>query len=120
MGLQTTTVLKRHTGSSSLARFCIHAACLLLALPAFAATPAAVDIPALLDQPVEPRGTGSCPAPDRFFLARPDPPGTPTIVGLAVLFQDVSALNDVDQTITADVYLIQRWLDPRLADPGRG
>jgi hypothetical protein len=39
---------------------------------------------------------------------------------LAVLFQDVSALSDVDQTISADVYLMERWLDPRLADSNRG
>ena len=50
----------------------------------------------------------------------PDPPGVPTVVGLSMLFQDISQLNDVEQTITADVYVIARWRDPRLADPGRG
>jgi hypothetical protein len=78
------------------------------------------EIKALLDEPIQPRSTGVCPAPERFSLARPDPPGAPTVVGLAVLFQDVSALNDVDQTISADLYVIERWLDPRLADPNRG
>ena len=92
---------------------------LLLTLPASSAR-SLDEIKALLDEPVRPRSTGPCPAPDRFSLARPDPPDAPTVVGLAVLFQDVSALSDVDQTISADLYVIERWLDPRLADPNRG
>jgi hypothetical protein len=41
-------------------------------------------------------------------------------VGAALFFQDVSNLNDVDQTITADMTLILRWRDARLADERRG
>jgi hypothetical protein len=89
-------------------------------LPAFAAAHNLEEIKAWLDVPIEPRGSGSCPAPEHFSLTRPDPSGTPTVVGLAVLFQDVSALSDVDQTISADLYLVERWLDPRLADANRG
>jgi hypothetical protein len=95
-------------------------ALLLLTPSAFASTGALEEIKALLDAPIDPRGTGSCPPPERFSITRPDPPGTPTLVGLAVLFQDVSALNDVDQTISADLYLVERWVDLRLADPDRG
>lgn len=97
----------------------IHVALLFLTLPAFAAGHTLEEIKAWLDLPIEPRGTGSCPAPERFSVTRPDPPGTPTIVGLAVLFQDVSALSDVDQTISTDLYVVERWLDPRLADSNR-
>jgi hypothetical protein len=42
------------------------------------------------------------------------------VVGLGAFFQDVANLSDVDQTLDADVYLVVRWRDPRLADPGRG
>jgi hypothetical protein len=34
-------------------------------------------------------------------------------------FHDISQLDDVDQTITADVYILLRWRDPRLADERR-
>src|SRR5262245_47685117 len=85
-----------------LARMSILAALLLLTLPALASPPTFDEVKAELDQPIEPRGTGSCPAPEQFSMTRPDPPGTPTVVGLAALFQDISALNDIDQTITAD------------------
>jgi hypothetical protein len=37
-----------------------------------------------------------------------------------MFFQDVTQLNDVDQTLTADMYVLVRWRDPRLADPRRG
>jgi hypothetical protein len=37
-----------------------------------------------------------------------------------MFFHDISQLNDVDQTITADVYILLRWRDPRLADERRG
>jgi hypothetical protein len=37
-----------------------------------------------------------------------------------MFFQDVTQFNDVDQTLTADVYVLVRWRDPRLADPRRG
>jgi hypothetical protein len=93
---------------------------LLVSLPALAVTHTIDEIKSLLDEPVQPRSTGSCPAPDRFSLTRPDPPGTPTLVGLAVMFQDVSAVNDVDQTVSADLGLVERWRDPRLEDASRG
>jgi hypothetical protein len=36
------------------------------------------------------------------------------------MFQDISRLSDVEQTMAADVTVIVRWHDPRLADPARG
>jgi len=73
-----------------------------------------------LERPVNPRSGIPCPTPDQYSRERPDPPGTPTVVGAAMFFQDVTQFNDVDQTLTADVYIVVRWRDPRLADPRRG
>jgi hypothetical protein len=44
----------------------------------------------------------------------------PTVVGAGLFFQDLANLSDVDQTLDADIYVIVRWRDPRLADPTRG
>jgi neurotransmitter-gated ion-channel len=108
-------------GASSSCGICTYLpALLLLTLPALAAKYPIDEIKAALDEPIAPRATGSCPTPERFSVTRPDPEGVPTLVGLAVQFQDVSALNDVDQTIASDLYLVARWLDPRLADSNRG
>jgi hypothetical protein len=41
-------------------------------------------------------------------------------LGLGVFFQDLVALNDVDQTLDMDVYVVARWRDQRLADTSRG
>jgi len=73
-----------------------------------------------LERPVNPRSGLPCPTPDQYSRERPDPPGAPTVVGAAMFFQDVTQFNDVDQTLTADVYVVVRWRDPRLADPRRG
>lgn len=81
---------------------------------------AAQDVRAYLEAPIEPRSGTSCPAPESYSPLRPDPEGVPTVVGLALMFQDISRLNDVDQTLSADVYVMARWRDPRLADPTRG
>ena len=72
-----------------------------------------------LDAPVNPRSGIPCPDPVRFSLLRPDPPGRPTTVALGMMLYDISALNDVDQTMTADVMIVLRWKDARLADPLR-
>jgi len=60
-----------------------------------------------------------CPTPDQLSLSRP---GTnePTDVGVGIFLNDVVALDDVTQSLTADLFLILRWTDARLADPGRG
>src|SRR5262249_59507216 len=34
-------------------------------------------------------------------------------------FQDVASLSDVDQSVDADIYVVERWRDPRLADSRR-
>jgi hypothetical protein len=73
-----------------------------------------------LERVVAPRSGVACPDARAYSLARPDPAGRPTVVGLAAYFQDVAQLNDVEQTMDLDVYVIARWRDPRLADETRG
>jgi hypothetical protein len=73
-----------------------------------------------LDRAVAPSSDAPCPDPSLYATARPDPPGEPTVVGLGVFFQDLTALNDADQTLDVDAYLIARWRDARLAAASRG
>lgn len=80
----------------------------------------AQDVVAELERPIHPRSDVPCPSPDLYSPIRPDPPGTPTLVGIAVWFQDIAHLSDVDQTLDTDVYVLVRWLDRRLADDSRG
>ncbi len=87
--------------------------------PAFPEEPPA-DVVADLDREVGPRSGAACPDAGVYSLARPDTGAGPTVVGLGIFFQDVASLSDVDQTLDADVYVIARWRDPRLADPARG
>jgi len=91
-------------------------ACLLLS----ALNLVAQESPDYLDRQVIPHSGLPCPALASYSLTRPDPVGTPTVVGLAIFFQDVAQLNDVDQTLDADVYVVESWRDRRLADPARG
>jgi hypothetical protein len=83
-------------------------------------TSLAADVREYLEAPVDPQSGIPCPSPDQYSPIRPDPVGTPTVVGLTMMFQDISRLNDVEQTMAADVTVILRWHDPRLADPARG
>jgi hypothetical protein len=72
-----------------------------------------------LEREVAPRTGAPCPDARAYSLVRPDAEA-PTVVGLGVFFQDVASLSDADQTLDADIYVLARWRDPRLADPGRG
>ena len=73
-----------------------------------------------LERDIAPRSGASCPGVDAYALTRPAPGAGPTVVGVALFFQDVATLSDVDQTLDTDVYVAMRWRDPRLADPTRG
>ncbi len=70
-------------------------------------------LPSIRDRGFPPRRRTSPPP------IRPDPAGTPTVVSLTMVFQDISRLNEAEQTMTADVYILARWRDPRLAAPAR-
>lgn len=63
-------------------------------------------------------GSGASARADSFGFPRPDPPGTRTRVEFGAIILDVSSINSADQTFTADVGLVLRWHDPRLATPG--
>lgn len=55
-------------------------------------------------------------APRRAMTSiRPDPEGVPTKVAIAGYLMDLSAVDDVDQTFTADFILMYGWHDPRMA-----
>jgi len=73
-----------------------------------------------LDREVAPRSGAPCPDSRAYSLTRPDPAGEPTVIGVGIFFQDVASLSDVDQTLDADIYVVARWRDSRLADPARG
>jgi len=80
---------------------------------------AASDLAAQLQREIVPSGAAKCPDAAVYSLARPDSTG-PTLVGIGVFYQDLVAINDVEQTLDMDVYLMARWRDARLADPSRG
>ena len=61
-----------------------------------------------------------CPGPDQLSLERPLSSEGATRVSVGVFVVDLVALDDVNQSFTADLTLILQWLDPRLADPARG
>ena len=92
--------------------FCGFAAA-VLAGP-LAAQPLPREVIEELERPVAPRTGVACPDPGAYSLARPDPPGTPTVVGVALFFLDVAQLSDLEQTLDADISLVLRWRDPRL------
>jgi len=91
-----------------------------LGASAFADEARDTDVVSDLEREVAPSSGPACPAAAAYSLARPDPPGSPTLVGVGIFFQDVAQLSDVEQTLDADVYVVARWRDPRLADPARG
>jgi len=95
---------------------------LVVAAATSAAANAAVpdDLAKRLQQEIVTSSAAKCPDPTAYSLTRPDAAAGPTAVGLGVFFQDLVALNDVDQTLDMDVYMLARWRDPRLADTSRG
>jgi len=84
-----------------------------------AESPPPLDVVADLEREIKPRSDATCPDPKVYSMTRPPSDG-PTVVGIAIFFQDVATLSDVDQTLDADVYVVARWRDPRLRDPERG
>ncbi len=61
-----------------------------------------------------------CPTGELLSLERPDPRGTATPVAVGVFLRDLSSIDDVRQTLTADITFVLRWRDHRLADAARG
>jgi hypothetical protein len=63
-----------------------------------------------------PGAAGGCALPDIQANERPDPAGQPTEVRLGFRLVDVTEIDDISQSITADFLLVQIWTDPRMAD----
>src|SRR5262245_35546978 len=81
---------------------------------------ARADLTTKLQREIVTSGAAKCPDPAAYSLERPDAAAGPTVMGLGMFFQDLVALNDVDQTLDMDVYVVARWRDPRLAEVSRG
>lgn len=64
--------------------------------------------------------SGQCPSDDQYSLTRPGPPDQPTQVAVAFYLNNIVAINEAEQSIVLDAYIVYRWRDARLADPARG
>ena len=50
-----------------------------------------------------------------LITERPDPPGTATVVDIAIYLLDIDEVDDVSQKFSVDMFLRSRWQDSRLA-----
>lgn len=57
---------------------------------------------------------GDCEVPPELTLSRPDPEGTPTEITIGAYLVDLFAINDAEQTFSADLFFMMRWRDERL------
>jgi hypothetical protein len=89
----------------------LSASLLLLAL---ATTASAAET--LLDKATE----HSCTIPRSVATTRPDPEGIPTKVAVGIYMIDVTGVDDVRQSFTADFYCNLRWHDARLSAEALG
>ena len=56
--------------------------------------------------------------PDGEFSTRPKAESGPTVVDIRMYLNDLSAINDAEQSFIADVFFRANWHDPRLAHDG--
>jgi hypothetical protein len=54
------------------------------------------------------------------LIDRPNADSGPTQISVAIWFVDVSSIDSAQQNFTADVVVVLRWIDPRLAHTGSG
>jgi hypothetical protein len=54
------------------------------------------------------------------LIDRPNGDSGPTQISVAIWFVDVSSIDSAQQNFTADVVVVLRWKDPRLAHTGSG
>ncbi len=59
---------------------------------------------------------GECEVPPELTLTRPDPDGVPTQVTVGAYLVDLYAINDAEQTFSADFFFVMTWRDERLMD----
>jgi hypothetical protein len=57
-----------------------------------------------------------CDVPPELTLTRPDPEGVPTEMTVGAYLVDLYAINDADQTFSADFFFVMAWRDERLMD----
>lgn len=70
---------------------------------------------ALLSGITDAPGVAAEAEPRLSAATRPDPEGQATRVSLGVFFVDISEIEDAKQTFKAEIYVMLRWKDPRLA-----
>ena len=58
----------------------------------------------------------TAPPADRV-ASRPDPDDVPTRLSLSFYLVDIESVDDLEQEFTADLYIVARWRDGRLAAP---
>jgi hypothetical protein len=54
------------------------------------------------------------------LIERPNPDSGPTQISVAIWFVDVNSIDSAQQNFGADVFIVLRWKDPRLAHTGAG
>lgn len=54
-------------------------------------------------------------AADPYEAGMPNPPASPTRVTCGIMIADVTNIDDVDESFSAEVVIIAHWQDPRLA-----
>jgi hypothetical protein len=59
-------------------------------------------------------------AETRTLIDRPDPDSRPTQVSVDIFFVDINSIDSAQQTFTADIAVVLRWKDTRLAHTGSG
>jgi hypothetical protein len=59
-------------------------------------------------------------AETRTLIGRPDPDSGPTQVSVDIFFVDINSIDSAQQTFTADIAIVLRWKDTRLAHAGSG
>jgi len=74
----------------------------------------------VLDELSQISSSGQCPSEDQYSLTRPGPPDQPTQVAVAFYLNNIVAINEAEQSIVLDAYIVYRWRDAHLADPARG
>ncbi len=55
-----------------------------------------------------------CTLPEGVHEKRPDPAGTPTRITVGIRLADLLKIDDVNQTMTVEYFIVQRWTDRRL------
>lgn len=70
----------------------------------------------LLLAPASVIGQNLCEHPPIKINQRPDPDGPPTEVSIGIYIADITAVDDVAQTLTGDFIVLKQWRDERLAE----